>query len=362
MKKKGFTLIELLAVIVILAVIALIATPAVLGIIEDSKKSAAEASARNIASAAKAYYMSNLMNNISTGTIDLSNSSFKYDGEQATKGYLTYDTKGNVTGKMYVRGYCIEITSDGITSEKIDEDDCSIEAPVSKFYANGTAVYFNPVTNTKCSSSEAVSTTGTKEGCMKWYTFLDSENSSTVKLLLDHNTTVSVAFSSDGNNANGSVSANKQLVTDTTSWNEKVKTTARLISAQEVANITGNNNWNASSTDYYLHNNSNVEYKGAAGTNNFGWLFDNLDQLLLSDDIYYSCTDYGCNSNVNKTSSGTFPSAYWTQTAYTGDRYSYAYAWTIYCKGALSIFSSDNSVNKYVGIRPVITVNKNLLN
>ena len=53
MNKKGFTLIELLAVIVILAVIALIATPAVLNIIEDSKKSAAEASARNIVSTAK---------------------------------------------------------------------------------------------------------------------------------------------------------------------------------------------------------------------------------------------------------------------------------------------------------------------
>ena len=127
MKKKGFTLIELLAVIVILAVIALIATPAVLGIIEDSKKSAAEASARNIASAAKAYYMSNLMNNISTGSIDLSNSSFKYDGEQATKGYITYDAKGNVTGKMYVSGYCIEITESNTTSTKMDESECTIE-------------------------------------------------------------------------------------------------------------------------------------------------------------------------------------------------------------------------------------------
>ena len=57
MKKKGFTLIELLAVIVILAVIALIATPAVLNIIEDSKKAAAEASARNVVSAAKTYYL-----------------------------------------------------------------------------------------------------------------------------------------------------------------------------------------------------------------------------------------------------------------------------------------------------------------
>ena len=40
-KKNAFTLIELLAVIVVLAIIALIATPAVLNIIEDSKKAAA---------------------------------------------------------------------------------------------------------------------------------------------------------------------------------------------------------------------------------------------------------------------------------------------------------------------------------
>ena len=72
MKKKGFTLIELLAVIVILAVIALIATPAVLNIIEDSKKAAAEASARNIASTAKTYYMQKIMEGESISDIDLS--------------------------------------------------------------------------------------------------------------------------------------------------------------------------------------------------------------------------------------------------------------------------------------------------
>ena len=46
-KKNAFTLIELLAVIVILAIIALIATPIILGIINDSKKSAEEASVKN---------------------------------------------------------------------------------------------------------------------------------------------------------------------------------------------------------------------------------------------------------------------------------------------------------------------------
>lgn len=50
MKNKGFTLIELLAVIVILAIIALIATPIILGIINDSRDSAAERSAELIIS------------------------------------------------------------------------------------------------------------------------------------------------------------------------------------------------------------------------------------------------------------------------------------------------------------------------
>ena len=48
MKKKGFTLIELLAVIVILAIIAAIAVPAVLNIVEDSKREAFKASVQSV--------------------------------------------------------------------------------------------------------------------------------------------------------------------------------------------------------------------------------------------------------------------------------------------------------------------------
>lgn len=50
---KGFTLIELLAVIVILAVIALIASPIVLGIINNSRKSAQARSVEAFAQAAQ---------------------------------------------------------------------------------------------------------------------------------------------------------------------------------------------------------------------------------------------------------------------------------------------------------------------
>ena len=174
MKKKGFTLIELLAVIVILAVIALIATPAVLNIIEDSKQSSAEASARNIVSAAKTHYLQNIMDNKTNSNIDLSTGTLKYDGEQATKGLLSYDKSGNAYGKMYISGYCVEIAADGsITSTKTTEDKCTIDTPQVVTYANGTVIYYDPETNTKCTSSEAVSTTGTKTGCMKWYTFND---------------------------------------------------------------------------------------------------------------------------------------------------------------------------------------------
>ena len=252
MRKKGFTLIELLAVIVILAVIAVIATPAVLNVIEDSKKSAAEASARSIVGAAKTHYMQNIMDNKTNSNVDLSTNTLKYDGEQAKKGLLTYDTNGNVSGKMYISGYCIEVSSDGtITSTKTNESECTIDIPQVTTYTNGTVVYYNPETNKKCSNSEAVSTIGTKTGCMKWYIFND-EGNDTVNLLLDHNTTAKVAWASSGTNTNGPITALKQLESDTASWNSTIKNTARLIEASEIAKITGYPNWN--NNRYYFHN------------------------------------------------------------------------------------------------------------
>ena len=63
MRNKGFTLIELLAVIVILAIIALIATPIVLGIINDSRKSADDETTKLISSNFGFAYQSAYMTN-----------------------------------------------------------------------------------------------------------------------------------------------------------------------------------------------------------------------------------------------------------------------------------------------------------
>lgn len=62
--KKGFTLIELLAVIVILAIIAVIATPIVLGLINDSRRSATVRSAE--------FYLDAAINSIMKQNMDTS--------------------------------------------------------------------------------------------------------------------------------------------------------------------------------------------------------------------------------------------------------------------------------------------------
>ena len=359
MKKKGFTLIELLAVIVILAVIAIIATPAVLNIIEDSKKSAAEASARSIVGAAKTHYMQNIMDNKPNSNVDLSTNTLKYDGEQAKKGLLSYDANGNVSGKMYISGYCVEVASDGnVTSTKTDESNCNIEIPEVTTYANGTVVYYNPETNTKCTSAEAVSTTGTKTGCMRWYTFND-DGSDTVNLLLDHNTTAEVVWVSKadyieaggtkaewgeyGNNSKGPITALKQLESDTASWNSTIKNTARLIEAREIATITGNSGWTAGGSDYYFHTNSTTTYIGDAGTNKYAWLFDNT----------YDCELYGCNV---QDFSILRSYGYWTGTANSGNS---SEAWYVNLAGNLGSSELDSMSN--LGVRPVITVLKDVI-
>ena len=203
--------------------------------------------------------------------------------------------------------------------------------------ANGTAVYYNPVTNAKCTASQAVSTTGTKTGCMKWYAFNDKGND-TVNLLLDHNTTALVQWASTGTNANGPVEVKTQLESDTSSWNSTIKNTARLIEASEIAKITGYQNWN--NNWYYFHTNSTTQYTGASGTNKYAWLFDNTRE----------CTTHGCNVADYRTW------GYWTNTAHSG---SSSGTWFVSCGGSLSSVNVRDA--DHYGVRPVITVSRSII-
>ena len=414
MKKKGFTLIELLAVIVILAVIAVIATPAVLNVIEDSKKSAAEASARSIVGAAKTHYMKNIMDNKPNSNVDLSTNTLKYDGEQAKKGLLSYDTNGNVTGKMYISGYCIEVSSDGtITSEKVSIDDCNIadistggntsggnqggsgSTEVTKTYTNGEVVYFDVKNGVKCSESNYHSdnsktgyngistTTPNQNGCLKFYAFNDT-GSTKINLLLDHNTTAIAQWNVATNN--GPSASFLQILNDNTKdWkgtlslenysiyrsldvagtmvtidytikykDENYK--ARLITAGEIANITGKTSWDEKTSYdiFYLDTNTTSASTTCKSGNvtgcKYGWLYDRTS---------LTCKNYGCLNNSDVRTDG-----YWTATAKAfGGNQSSPFAWKISYDANLSYSDTSNIDDDYTvnGVRPVIEVSKSKL-
>ena len=100
MRNKGFTLIELLAVIVILAIIALIATPIVLGIINDSRKSADRETAKlmvsNFELAYNAAYMAK--GGVEPSLTDIKNK-FNMDGLQSDP---NIPTTGDDAGKLVI--------------------------------------------------------------------------------------------------------------------------------------------------------------------------------------------------------------------------------------------------------------------
>ena len=225
--------------------------------------------------------------------------------------------------------------------DKKDEDECEITVttiPTTyKKYNNGEAVLYNPKDNVKCDTVTS-SATGTNDTCMKWYAFLDSEDSSTVNLILDHNTTGKVAWNASRGTTPDTVNA--KLQTDVTNWTGEAKSSARLISASEVNQIAPTNpNWSVSdyNTWYYLHNGNQKQYTGAAGSNTYAWLFDNTK----------NCTTYGCNT-VDYGTKG-----YWTSSFASSGR-----AWYVSCNGDL--FRSDVGYDVDNGVRPVITVSKSI--
>jgi hypothetical protein len=207
-------------------------------------------------------------------------------------------------------------------------------------YENGTAIYFNPETNTTCSASEAISTKETKTGCMKWYIFNDTEDSSTVNMILDHNTTALVAWNSGGINTDGMNEVATALTNDTKSWNSNLN--ARLITANEVAAITGNTSFNeetaVSSSQFYFETNTITQPRKYVGT--YGWLYENTSY----------CLDYGCNVEDLSTY------GYWTSTPVVGDTNP---AWYVSSLGSLGVGYVVN--NGRVGVRPVITISKSII-
>ena len=375
--KKGFTLIELLAVIVILAIIALIATPIVLDIIEDSKNSSIKRSIE--------LYGNAVENAVAKEQL---NGSAVPSGKYTTTDGKTL-TNGNTTIKIDYNGaktVCeVYISNDGTVSlKKCNVSNKDVEYTYgNKIYENGEVVYFDVTTGKTCATyTEENSNTGyngiggteNQNGCLKFYAFNDF-GSDKVNLILDHNTTATKAWNSSGSNINGpSENFLNKLNEDTKDWQgtemptnysidlgeEKANYTidysnykARLITANEVAQITNNTTWDEREKViyYYFDSNSkdaskNCTFDSSTGIGDisgcaYGWLYDRTNP---------SCTTYGCLNNSDIEIYG-----YWTISPRSNinDR-----AWIIYYTSLLDI----RYVNDSHGIRPVIEVLKSKLN
>ncbi len=380
--KKGFTLIELLAVIVVLAIIALIATPIVMNTIKKSQKGAAERGADNYIEA-----------------VETAVATAKLDSDGVPDGTYTIDENGNLLvpslsdGKLTIemngnkpKSGTITIKNGQVTNDSkmiIERYTLVYNSGLKKYeaiitYKSGEVVYFNVTTGTKCSLSdytETQSNTGVKEGCMKFYVFND-DGAEVVNLLLDHNTTATVAWNSTDKDANGNSISTKgpkevleELKSDTSSWQgietpsnytmnqagqiSNVKYTidyssykARLITANEIAQITGNTSWNenTANTIFYFDTNttteSNICKSGNTNGCQYGWLYDRTS---------VNCTSYGCLNNSNEIVNG-----YWTVSSAASTSSYFDRAWYVH---AYSYLGNHNGVGgKHYGVRPVIEV------
>ena len=215
-------------------------------------------------------------------------------------------------------------------------------------YEDGLAIYYNPVSGTKCDESEAVSTTGTKTGCMRWYIFNYSNESSTLNMILDHNTTATLAWNTSNKNV-AYESSNIKPEVDKLVSESKWVDTPRLISAEEVAQITGNTSWTNTSNWFCLDTNqSDTNYcEKSQGTSKYAWLFDYTN----------GCTSYGCNTSDNTKYTGGYIYGYWTSTTY-GTAGSGGYVWYMNRYGLLDINPASYT---FFGVRPVITIPKSRL-
>ena len=321
-KNKGFTLVELLAVIVILAIIALIATPIILNVINDAKEQAAKDSAHGYVDAVDKYIVSSEID-------DESIEDGIYKVEDLNK-------KISVKGSIPDRG-SIEIENGSVKSYELEIDGYLVsngevgKVSITKKFENGTVVYYNPETKKKC--EKANNTPGTKSGCMKWYVFNDKEGNATVNVILDHNTTSKVEYNSTGNNSEMK-EVKTALEKDTSTW----KNTARLITANEVAKITGNTGFDATKLGqvwFYLDSNNQTQTTNASNKSKYAWLFDYTKE----------CTNYGCNKQDSSTE------GYWTSTRKIGE----TMIWHVNREGFLS--AHGMTLNCY-GVRPVITISK----
>ena len=220
-------------------------------------------------------------------------------------------------------------------------------------------VYLDPTDLTKkCTAANSTSNVEQKIGCMKWYIYKKNADG-TYQAILDHNIKERQAWNTDkdvtqyGTNVpyeNSLVYPVVQLLTKTTEEDENgsnwdTSLNPRLITAYEVAEITGKSGFTNTSGWFCLDTNAQDNLTPhcakAQGMSNYAWLFDNTG---WTD---YTCIDSGCNYTNTTNSAG-----YWTSTPYSTASQG-SLVWRV---GRSSDLNGSDAYNTYSGVRTVITI------
>lgn len=384
MNNKGFTLIELLAVIVILSSLVLLVGTSVTKIVKTSKEDISDIQVKLIESATK-----NLVSDNINGLPGIGKCSYLTVSDLKEFGYLDSDSNENLNDDLKIKITTTRNSKTGklITNYEVDVE--RIDGCYKHIYRNGDVVYFDVIEGEGCTSNDyksansdadykGINPNGNQNNCLKFYAFNDN-GGNTLNLLLDHNTTSSVSWNSTAStNASGPRDVLTELKSNTSSWEgtltpsdyvyngdnatytiEYYDYNARLITAQEIAEITGAVkvlNWNerVSTNGYYFHSlnlDAETGYGSVCKPNcEYGWIYDRT---------FKDCTQNGCFNN-STISSGTHlanQSGYWTSSSLSSSKIE---AWAVYSigginKGSISIEYAER------GVRPVIEVLKSKL-
>ena len=300
----------------------------------------------------------------------IENKTIPVSGTVPTSGTLKYSKNILTSGCLVIGEYAVTFNADGTTSTEKGEcsstptepDYSAIVASLSgsvktdgyKYLTTPQVVYYNPVTGQKCSDySVSNSSLGYSTGCMKWYAYSVKKN--VVNMILDHNinttndspwvsktdynnsatlgSTLGVSnmgngsYGKYGNYDKGPLTVLNKLKTLTNSWITSVQGdystytaaisnaaysidyagySARLLTAQEVAYIVGNDSWDEKTATilFFFGTKDNTDYSSQteeqkAVQRSYSWLFDNL----------YHCGTYGCE-NSSSVSTGNY--GYWS--------------------------------------------------